>query len=108
VIADARYEGAWWGEGEVKSWFGDDEHQHSAARELRTTSARPGGRAPSPIGPRAARSRMARRGSGRSTATTLTTLSSSTRAAGSPSRRSAVQRKQVSSGCKRRGCRSFR
>lgn len=26
VIADARYEGAWWGEGEVKVWFGDDEH----------------------------------------------------------------------------------
>jgi len=24
VIADARYEGAWWGEGEVKIWFGDD------------------------------------------------------------------------------------
>jgi hypothetical protein len=26
VIADARYEGAWWGEGEVKCWFGEDEH----------------------------------------------------------------------------------
>jgi hypothetical protein len=24
VIADARYEGAWWGEGEVKCWFGND------------------------------------------------------------------------------------
>jgi hypothetical protein len=26
VIADPRYEGAWWGEGEVKVWFGKDEH----------------------------------------------------------------------------------
>jgi hypothetical protein len=26
VIADARYEGTWWGEGEVKARFGDDEH----------------------------------------------------------------------------------
>jgi len=26
VIADPRYEGAWWGEGEVKAWFGDDEN----------------------------------------------------------------------------------
>lgn len=26
VIADAQYEGAWWGEGEVKVWFGDDQH----------------------------------------------------------------------------------
>jgi hypothetical protein len=24
VIADARYDGAWWGEGEVKVWFGDE------------------------------------------------------------------------------------
>jgi hypothetical protein len=24
VIADARYEGTWWGEGEVKCWFGSD------------------------------------------------------------------------------------
>lgn len=24
IIADARYEGAWWGEGEVKIWFGGD------------------------------------------------------------------------------------
>ena len=24
VIADARYAGTWWGEGEVKCWFGDD------------------------------------------------------------------------------------
>ena len=24
VIADPRYEGAWWGEGEVKIWLGDD------------------------------------------------------------------------------------
>jgi hypothetical protein len=26
IIADARYEGTWWGEGEVKCWFGGDEH----------------------------------------------------------------------------------
>ncbi len=26
IIADPRYEGAWWGEGEVKVWFGGDEH----------------------------------------------------------------------------------
>jgi hypothetical protein len=26
VIADARYEATWWGEGEVKAWFGSDEH----------------------------------------------------------------------------------
>jgi hypothetical protein len=26
VIADPMYEGAWWGEGEVKVWFGGDEH----------------------------------------------------------------------------------
>ena len=26
VIADERYEGAWWGEGEVKVWIGDDTH----------------------------------------------------------------------------------
>lgn len=25
VIADAQYEGAWWGEGEVKVWFGEDD-----------------------------------------------------------------------------------
>lgn len=25
VICDPRYEGAWWGEGEVKVWFGDEE-----------------------------------------------------------------------------------
>lgn len=24
IIADARYEGSWWGEGEVKCWFGND------------------------------------------------------------------------------------
>jgi hypothetical protein len=26
VITDPMYEGAWWGEGEVKVWFGGDEH----------------------------------------------------------------------------------
>jgi hypothetical protein len=26
IIADARYETTWWGEGEVKAWFGDDPH----------------------------------------------------------------------------------
>ncbi len=26
VICDPRYEGAWWGEGEVKAWFGDEEY----------------------------------------------------------------------------------
>lgn len=26
VIADPTYDGAWWGEGEVKCWFGDDQH----------------------------------------------------------------------------------
>jgi hypothetical protein len=25
IIADPRYAGSWWGEGEVKAWFGDDE-----------------------------------------------------------------------------------
>jgi hypothetical protein len=26
VLCDPRYEGAWWGEGEVKVWFGDEEY----------------------------------------------------------------------------------
>ncbi len=26
IIADAQYEGSWWGEGEVKVWFGDEDH----------------------------------------------------------------------------------